>query len=144
MCGPDVYDYTEVVTYDDGTTDTIDHYKPDCWDEPRTRQVPNMVDQPVYETWYTYMQWEWVFIRSAVATGSNYDPYWPTDYRIDDTHRESGREMSFSVYFDELDGDGNFTYHPNSLDELKTFNINSMWQITHSGGIVTEIERIER
>ncbi len=144
VCGPDVYDYTEVVTYDDGTTDTIDHYKPNCWDEPRTREVPNMVDQPVYETWYTYMQWEWVSIAPAVTTGSDYAPYWPTDFRIDEKHRESGRKMSFSVYLVELGDGDDFTYHPDSLDEYKSFNINSMWQITHSGGIVTEIKRIER
>lgn len=144
VCGSDIYDYTEVLVYDDGTTDTIDHYKPNCWDEPRTREVPNMVDEPVYQTYYTYMQWEWANISPAVATGSNYEPYWPTGFLIDDKHRESGRQMNFSVSLVEMDGDDDFTYRPSSLEEYRTFNLNSMWHITHSGGHITEIERIER
>lgn len=144
VCGPDVYDYTEVVTYDDGTTDTIDHYKENCWDEPRTRQVPNMVDREVERTYYFYNQWEWVSISPAVTRGSDYNPYWPTDYRIDDTHRESGRRMDFSVHLIDRESGDTFTYSPNSLEEFRTFNINSAWHIVHRGGIVTEIQRVER
>lgn len=140
----DVYSHTETTCYDDGTCDVDDVYRTQCHPEQRSREVPKYKDVPVYETYYLYKQWEWVNISPAVETGTNFEPYWPSGYLIDTKHRESGRKMTFAVRLIEPESGDDFTYNPDSLEEFKTFNVNSMWEITHTGKHITEIERIQR
>lgn len=149
-----VYDHTEETCYDDGTCDREDVYETECHGEDRTRQVaqykdvevceqvPKYRDEPVYATYYTYNVWEWVSIASAITTGSDFEPRWSTDYRIDDKHREAGRQQYFTVTLVDKKEES-FTYHPASLEEYRLFQIGTTWKVTHSGGEVTEIEPID-
>lgn len=148
-----VYSYTSQTCYDDGTCDTEDHYTTECHDETRTRDVPRYKDvevcvdepryrdEPVYQTYYFYSIWEWVFIAPAVTSGHGLNPYWPTDYLVDERHRAltESRTMDLSVYFVTEDQKKSFTHTPASLEEFQTYTIGSMWKITYSGPLIQEI-----
>lgn len=140
----DVYSHTDVTCYDDGSCDRDDVYRESCTSESRSRQVQKYRDVPVYQTHYTYMVWEWVNTPSAVARGDDYEPRWPDDYLIDATHRESGRKMTYKVGLLTPDKKTSFSYSPETLEEYQTFRLRSAWSITHSGGRIKEIQRIER
>lgn len=153
VCG-DVYDHTEETCYDDASCDREDVYRTECDYETRSRQVPRYKDvevceqvpvyrdEPVYADYYAYKVWEWVNIASEITTGSDFEPYWPTDFRIDNKHREAGRQPTFSVTLVSKDGKRTFTYAPSSFEEYRTFQIGTTWKITHSAGVVTKIEPI--
>jgi hypothetical protein len=147
-----VYSHTETTTYDDGSTDYHDVYTNECHQEPVTRQqdvygdvehceqVADTHEEPRYATWYFYQIWEWVNLSPAVASEHNYEPYWPTGYLIDEKHRESGREEEYSISLATEDNNKSFSLSPDSLDEYRQYPIGSSWTITHSGGVITEIE----
>ncbi len=149
-----VYSYTSQTCYDDGTCDSEDHYTTECHSETRTRDVPRYKDvqvcvdepryrdEPVYQTYYFYSIWEWVYVSSAVTSGHDLNPYWPTDYVEDDKHRAltDSRTMDLSVFFVTEDQKKSFNYTPLSLEEYQTFPIGSTWIITYSGPLIKKIE----
>lgn len=49
------------------TTEQRPRYKTITVQEPRT--VPIYENQPVYATWYSWREWQWVFAQSLVASG---------------------------------------------------------------------------
>ena len=147
-----VYDHTEQTCYDDGSCDTDDVYRTECHTEQRSSQEPvygyvehceqvaDTHEESRYATYYFYMVWEWVNINPAVTTMHDFAPYWPTDYRIDDTHRESGRYEEYHISLVTEDGEDTFSLTPASFAEYSQYQIGSEWLITHSGGVITEIE----
>lgn len=68
-------------------------------------------------------------------------PQWPTNYRIDDTHRESGRQQTYQIMFQ---GKKNTCpYVPSSSDEFHLYQIGSEWTVIRSGCVITEVRPLE-
>jgi len=150
----DVYDYTEEITYDDGTTDRVAHYREECTDVERSQQVPRYKDvrvcedvqiyreEPGYATWYIYNIWEWRSISPVSLTGTGLNPQWPS-YPRDANHRETGRRQDFSVIF-VVNDKASYTYHPASIEEFQRYQPGSQWSLKRSGNIVVEVKPIEK
>lgn len=148
----DVYSHTEETCYDDGTCDRDPVYNEVCTDVTYTEQVPvyddvevcSMVDiyrdEPRYAPWYTYNIWEWVSITPAQLAGTG-EPYWPTEYRLDETHRESGRNQTYTVIFTADDND--HPYSPQTYEEYQRYPIGTEWMIKRSGPIVVEVNPLD-
>lgn len=146
-----VYSHTDVTCYDDGSCDYDDVYETECHSEPVSRQEPvydyveyceqvaDTHEEPRYAQYYFYMIWEWVGITPAVSSRHDFAPYWPTDYVIDETHREAGRLEEYHITLTTEDGEDTFSLTPNSFAEYNLYQIGSQWLITHSGSIITEI-----
>ncbi len=148
-----VYSHTDYTCYDDGSCDTDDVYETECHTVYDTEQVavyedvrvcedvPQYRQDPVYADYYTYNIWEWVSIAPAVLTGYGFEPQWPTDYRIDDTHREAGRQQTYQIMFQ---GKKNTCpYVPSSADEFHLYHIGSEWTVIRSGCVITEVRPLE-
>lgn len=146
-----VYSHTDVTCYDDGSCDYDDVYETECHYETVSRQEPvygyvehceqvaDTHEEPRYATWYFYSIWEWVNINPAVTSGHGFEPYWSTDYILDEKHREAGRYEEYHVSLVTEDGEDTFSLTPASFSEYSQYQIGSQWLITHSGGIITEI-----
>jgi len=144
------YSHTEQTCYDDGTCDSEAVYENVCENVTRERQVPRYKqvevcenvdiyrDEPRYATWYTYNIWEWVNITPAVVSGTGFEPYWPSDFRVDEKHRESGRVQTYSITFQVKDK--TYSYTPTSFDEYIRYQIGSEWIIKRSGNVVLEVK----
>ena len=147
-----VYSHTDVTCYDDGSCDYDDVYETECHSEPVSRQEPvygyvehceqvaDTHEEPRYATYYFYSIWEWVNINPAVASEHNFEPYWPTGYVLDEKHRESGRYEEYYISLISEDGEDTFSLTPTMFAEYNLYQIGSQWLITHSGGIITEIQ----
>lgn len=133
-----VYSYTQETCYDDGTCDRDAVYEDECHDETTSRQVQKYRDVPVYQTRYVYMIWEWVDITPAVLRGTGPDVRYPTDFVIDEFHRESHRGQTFSLTF-TVD-ENTYTYAPRTLDEYLQYPQGTEWIIVRYGPVVAEIK----
>lgn len=124
---------TEHVTYDDGTTDVIET----CEDEPmyRTEEVcemkttPVYKDEPVYETWYEYIVFEWVKVDTKKFTGSY--PELPETIEVELTDKQRKGEAS-GTYVLEFKDESNsiYIYETNDLEEYKNFKPGQRWKVS--------------
>lgn len=147
-----VYSHSTTTCYDDGSCDTDDVYETECHQEPTTRQeavygnveycsqVADTHDEARYATWYFYNVWEWVGISPAITSKHDFAPFWSTDFKIDDKHRESGRQEEYDITLVSKDGEDTYSYSPVNFADYNQYQIGTQWLITYSGGMITEIE----
>lgn len=137
-----VYSHTDRDCYDDGTCDEHDVYEQECTENYHYENVCEETDvyrqEPRYAQKYTYNIWEWVEISPVTLSGTGSDIRYPTDFVIDDYHRESGREQTFALVFTV--GEDSYTYVPQSLDEYLRYPEGSEWIIVRNWSIITEIK----
>jgi hypothetical protein len=149
------YVRTDVTCYDDGTCENDDVYEYRChtestssqeavWDYvEHCEQVADTHDEPRYATWYFYKVWEWNFIGFVEESGNDFAPYWPSGYTIDQTHREGGKEEQYTVTLIDETGEDQFVYTTGDYADYYRFQLGTRWNVTSSGGIITEIEIAE-
>jgi len=121
----------EDITYDDGTTDSVET----CTNEPvykevencRIEKVPVYKDKPVYATWYTYDIWDWVEVDSETETGNDYEPVWPA-IDVADDNREGDRIEEYTITFEDSDGN-KYEYTTESYSEFEKYEDGSSWEI---------------
>ncbi len=122
---------TEDVTYDDGTTDTIEN----CTNEPvykdvencSTEEVPVYEEKPVYDTWYIFKSWAWVEADSETLTGEDFNAKWPK-IDVDEENREGEKNEEYTIIFEDNKGK-QYTYITDNYDEYKKYKIGSSWKI---------------
>lgn len=148
-----VYSHTDETCYDDGTCDREAVYEDECHDVTTSRQVPRTRqervcedvriyrDEPRYATQYVYNIWEWVSISPAVLSGTGSEVRYPTDFVIDERHRETRRAQTFSLTFSV--GENSYTYIPGSLSEYLQYPWGTEWVIVRTGNTITEIKPVE-
>lgn len=121
----------EDITYDDGTTDSVET----CTNEPvykeveecRTEKVPVYKDKKVYATWYTYDIWDWTEVDSETETGDDYEPTWPT-IDVSDDNREGDKVEEYTITFEDTDGK-KYEYTTDSYSEFEKYEEGSSWEI---------------
>lgn len=121
----------EDITYDDGTTDSVET----CTNEPvykdvetcKTEKVPVYKDQKVYATWYTYDIWDWVEVDSETVTGNDYEPEWPV-IDIANDNRKGGEVEEYTIVFEDADGN-KYEYTTDSFSEFEEYTEGSSWEI---------------
>lgn len=145
------YDYTETICYDDGTCDEIDHYRDVtecfddvvCDDEPVYEQVevcsdvPQYLDVPVEQTYYTYDIWEWGQAAPLTLSGIDTSPEWP-EVPQDDSFREVSGGRSEECEVTLVTSGEEVLYEP-SCSDLWRYEVGSMWTVKTRGGSVIEI-----
>lgn len=89
----------------------------------------------VSEDWCKYTVDEWRVVATETASGHDLSPGWPA-LRLASGQREAGRAERYEVLFQIVD-DGQFTYHPDDLDEFRQFDVGSEWIVTTNrlGGV---------
>lgn len=94
--------------------------------ETRYRDVPTMVDRPIYRDWYEWDVWEWHYNRTVSSRGNTTtDVAWPGEKQMWEawepgTERVESRSETYSVLFSARES---YTYHPTSEAEFKTFKV---------------------
>lgn len=137
----------EDVTYDDGTTESVET----CTNEPvykeveecKTEKVPVYEDKKVYAMWYTYEIWDWVEVNSETETGDDYEPEWPT-IDVADDNREGDKVEEYTITFEDADGN-KYEYTTESFNEFEEYTEGSSWEIEidkDSGDVVEKPKEI--
>ena len=81
----------------------------------RTRTVTDYQDQPRYQMWYGWNEWEWTNGFRKVTRSGVLDPYWPTPQEVEmvlppGEQERSHSEESYLVTF--TDGKAEWKFHP--------------------------------
>lgn len=92
----------------------------------------------VYDYLCSYTIEEWTVVDTAVSSGSNQAPSWPS-FSLASNERQGDVTESYSVVF--VADDGRYTYTPGTAAEFSSFTIGSEWALEIGGfGSVTGIE----
>lgn len=122
---------TEDVTYDDGTTETVEN----CTNEPvykdiescQTEEVPVYEEKPVYDTWYVFKSWAWIVVDSETLKGDDYEAKWPS-IEIDEDNREGEKSEEYTVTFQDKKGE-RYNYVTTDYSEFQKYALGSKWKI---------------
>lgn len=122
--------------------DEVCRYNTLC--DPKTCSVTDYRDIPVYDTFYTWDQWEWRPEREAIASGTNLQVNWPDvtpqrPFNPGEQERERGREETFEVSLTGRKGD-TWTYHPASEGDFQRFSLGGrhLMKVNAAGSVVVE------
>jgi len=110
--------------------------------DPKTCDVSDYADLPIYATFYEWDFWGWSHNRDALANGTTADVRWPdtTPPPLQDgeQERESGREESYTVTFTGRKGDS-WSYTPKGYSEFETYQLGSRHKIRVVLGSVSTV-----
>lgn len=120
-----VVDHETYYTYEDrgnGTLEEIAHERPVYGTETYTEYVnqPVFRQVPRYYTVYDYTVWRWEASRTATASESSHDPYWP-DVTLGENEREGGRTEIYRITVTGADGaKAQYQLEKSAWDSLST------------------------
>lgn len=125
--------YETYYTYSDngnGTFEEVEHQRPvystEYYTETESRPVYRSV--PRYATKYTYTIWRWTPSRTAAASGTDHNTYWP-DLNLKEDERE-GSPRSESYSFTVVDRKGNSTSWELAESDWMNIEVESNLNIT--------------
>lgn len=86
-------------------TDTEEEpvYRTEYYEE--SHQEPVYRDEPVYQTKYYYELDKWFSEYTSDSAGRDKNPYWNTDYTLQERERDLLRYENYYVYYTDEDGD---------------------------------------
>ena len=85
---------------------------PDYGYVTRTREVPNYVSEPVYDTKYYYYIWRWQYDRTLTAEEHGDKKVYYAEEDLGDDERYSNKQCSYYL-----------TFHDNEKDEDETYEV---------------------
>lgn len=96
----------------DGTFHSSTTTVPDYGYVTRTREVPNYVDVPVYDTKYYYYIWRWQYDRTLTAEEHGDKKVYYAKEDLSDDERYKNKQCSYYL-----------TFHDNEKDEDETYEV---------------------
>jgi Double zinc ribbon len=101
-------------------------------------QVVQDCSYEVYDSLCSYTVEEWTVVDTAISSGTNQAPTWPS-FSLASNQRQGDASESYSVVL--VTDDGRYTYTPESAAEFSNFTIGSDWVLEINGlGSVTSIK----
>lgn len=147
-----VYVDTTVTCYSDDTCEETKNYKDvtTCKDEPKVRMVDKYgdvercedkkiyKDVPVNQTWYEYNIWEWVSISPVSSQGDDNSISCPVVKETDTLRTNGNPKITCSTTFKI--GDNQYPYSPDCTNQFPQYTLETRWQVTIFGPIITKVE----
>lgn len=100
--------YDTYTTYEDngnGTFRSVEHktprYKTEYYTE--TYQDPVYRTEPVYKTKYYYEIDKWLEVDDYATSGQGKEPYWSTEYTLEDNERDTSRDENYYIHYTDED-----------------------------------------
>lgn len=106
----------------DGTFHSSTTTVPDYGYVTRTREVPNYVDVPVYDTKYYYYIWRWQNDRTLTAEEHGDEPVYYAEEELGEDERYANEQCSYFLTFHDNEKDKEETYEvtPEQYEQVET------------------------
>lgn len=102
-------------------------------------EVVQDCEYQVYDDYCSYTVLEWAVVDTAVLSGNNLNPAWPSPNLTSDQRLGDDRRESYTVIFDT--GSDTYSYAPDSFNEFQRFDIGSSWTLNvNTFGSVLSVE----
>lgn len=126
----------------DGTFHSSTTTVPDYDYVTRTREVPNYVSEPVYDTKYYYYIWRWQYDRTLTAEEHGDKKVYYAKEDLSDDERYENKQCSYYLTFHDNEKDEDATYEV-TKEQYKQVETGAGYTIVVSVDEITEITPAE-
>lgn len=126
----------------DGTFHSSTTTVPDYDYVTRTREVPNYVSEPVYDTKYYYYIWRWQYDRTLTAEEHDDKKVYYAKEDLSDDERYKNKQCSYYLTFHDNEKDEDETYEV-TKEQYKQVETGAGYTIVVSVDEITEITPAE-
>ena len=126
----------------DGTFHSSTTTVPDYDYVTRTREVPNYVSEPVYDTKYYYYIWRWQYDRTLTAEEHGDKKVYYAKEDLSDDERYKNKQCSYYLTFHDNEKDEDETYEV-TKEQYKQVETGAGYTIVVSVDEITEITPAE-
>jgi len=102
-------------------------------------EVVQDCEYQVYDDYCSYTVLDWAVVDTAVISGNNLNPAWPSPNLTSEQRLSDNRRESYTVMFDT--GSDSYSYSPDGQSEFQRYQIGSSWTLNvNTFGSVLSVE----